>query len=191
MFARKIYRGMYLEAEGEDGYIRDGCVFDPVIDIQDQMGVLIRYANGIEASYTLNAFSPYESLRCVIEGRKGRLEYWTTYGTGGVVGGQRLAGEASAESERLRLFLPGEGIRDVEIPQQEGGHGGADPRLRAEFFGQDWRKKPSDRMASLEEAVQAVMVGVAANRSIATGRTVDVQRLLRGSAPQAGRCESR
>jgi hypothetical protein len=35
-------------------------------------------------------------------------------------------------------------------------------------------------MASLEEAVQAVLIGAAANRSIATGRPVDVQRLLRG-----------
>jgi hypothetical protein len=34
-------------------------------------------------------------------------------------------------------------------------------------------------MASLEEAVQAVMVGVAANTAIATGKTVDVQRQLR------------
>ena len=82
----------------------------------------------------------------------------------------------------MRLFRPDEGVRDMAIPQQEGGHGGADPRLRAEFFGQDWHRKPSDRMASLEEAVQAVMVGVAANEYIATGRTIDVQRLLCGKA---------
>ncbi len=182
MFARKIHRGMYLDAEREDGYIRDGCVFDPVVDIQDQMGVLIRYANGIEASYTLNAFSPYESMRCVIEGSKGRLEYTKLYPSGGVVGGPRLPGGTQSETERMQVFLPGKGIEDVELPREEGGHGGADPRLRAEFFGQDWRRRPSERMASLEEAVQAVMVGVAANRAIATGKTVDVQRLLSGSS---------
>lgn len=179
MFAYDVYRDMYQKAEGEDGYVRDGCVFDPAIDICDQMGVLIRYANGIDVSYTLNAFSPYESLRCVIEGSKGRLEYTVQYGTGWAVGGQRLPGVEQHQGETLRLYLPGKGIREVAIREQKGGHGGADPRLRAEFFGQDWRRKPSDRMASLEEAVQAVMVGVAANTAIATGKTVDVQRQLR------------
>jgi len=180
LFARSDYRDMYYSAEGEDGYIRDGCVFDPAIDICDQMGVLIRYANGIDVSYTLNAFSPYESLRCAIEGNKGRLEYAVRYDTGWAVGGHRLPGIEKHQGESLRLFLPGKGIRDLAIRKQSGGHGGADPRLRAEFFGRNWRLKPSERMASLEEAVQAVMVGVAANRAIATGQTVDVQRLLRG-----------
>ncbi len=182
MFARNLHRGMYLEAEHADGYIRDGCVFDPKIDIQDQMGVLIRYANGIEATYTLHAFSPYESMRCVIEGSKGRLEYTKTYPSGDVVGGHLLPGGVQRETERMRVFLPGKGIEDIPLVQMEGGHGGADPRLRAEFFGQDWRRKPSDRMASLEEAVQAVMVGVAANHAMATGKTIDVQRLLGGGA---------
>jgi predicted dehydrogenase len=179
MFTHDVYRNMYRNAEGEDGYIRDGCVFDPAIDICDQMGVLIRYANGIDVSYTLNAFSPYESLRCAIEGSKGRLEYVVNYGTGWTVGGQRLPGVEQHQGETLRLCLPGKGIRELAIRKQKGGHGGADPRLRAEFFGQDWRRKPSEQMASLEEAVQAVLVGVAANSAIATGRTVDVQRLLR------------
>jgi len=185
MFVHDVYRDMYLKAEGEDGYVRDGCVFDPSIDICDQMAVLIRYVNGIDVSYTLNAFSPYESLRCVIEGSKGRLEYAIRYGTGWTVGGQRLPGVENHLDENLRLFLPGKGIRNLAIRKQKGGHGGADPLLRAEFFGQDWRRQPSDQMASLEEAVQAVMVGVAANLAIATGKTVDVQRLLCGSC--AGR----
>jgi predicted dehydrogenase len=182
MFSLDLYREMYRRAEGEDGYLRDGCVFDPAIDIYDQMGVLIRYANGIDVSYTLTAFSPYESLRCVIEGSKGRLEYAIQYGTGWALGGQRLPGVEVHQGESLRLFIAGKGIRTVPIRKQSGSHGGADPRLRAEFFATDWSRKPSEQMASLDEAVQAVLVGVAANRSIATGRPVDVQRLLLGTA---------
>ncbi len=181
MFAHDAYREMYLKAEGEDGYLRDGCVFDPQIDICDQMGVLIRYANGIEVVYSLTAFSPYESMRCVIEGSKGRLEYTVLYDTGWNLAGQRLPGIEKHAGERLRLFLAGKGVRDVPVRKLSGGHGGADPLLRAEFFGRDWRRKPSERMASLEEAVQAVLIGVAANRAIAGGGTVEVQRLLRRS----------
>ena len=39
-------------------------------------------------------------------------------------------------------------------------------------------KTPTEQMAELPEAVQAVLIGVAANKSIATGEPVDVQRLL-------------
>lgn len=179
MFQHEVYRKMYLEAEGEDGYLRDACVFDRSIDICDQMGVLIQYQNGIQVSYTLNAFCPYESMRCVVEGTQGRLEYGSVYNTGWTAGGQRLPGLEEHAGESLRLYLAGNKIKDVTIRKKAGGHGGADPGLRAEFFG-DWKKKPSDKMASLDEAVQAVMVGTAANESIRTGKTIDVQGFLRG-----------
>jgi predicted dehydrogenase len=179
MFQNEIYRNMFLAAEHADGYLRDGCVFDREVDICDQMQVLLGYANGIQVSYTLNAFCPYESMRCVVEGTGGRLEYGTVYNTGWAAGKQRVPGLEEHAGESLRLFLPGKKIQDVAIERREGGHGGADPGLRAEFFG-DWKKKPSDRMASLDEAVQAVMIGAAANEAIRTGRTVDVQKFLKG-----------
>lgn len=177
MFQHETHRKMYLEAEGEDGYLRDGCVFDRSINICDQMGALIQYQNDIQVSYTLNAFCPYESMRCVVEGTEGRLEYGCVYNTGWAAGSRRLPGLEEQAGESLRLFLAGRKVKNIPLREQEGGHGGADPALRAEFFG-DWKKKPSDRMASLEEAVQAVMVGAAANEAIRTGKTVDVQKLL-------------
>ncbi len=181
-FVREQNREMYRKAESEDGYLRDGCVFDPEIDIYDQMEVLLRYENGIDVAYTLNAYCPYESMRCVIEGEKGRLEYMIYYGTGWKIGGRRLPGIEEHKGESLRLYLAGKGRREVALRGgREGGHGGADPMLRRDFFGRDWDLEPNDRMASVAEAVQAVMVGVAANRAIATGAAVDVQKLLRGS----------
>ena len=53
-------------------------------------------------------------------------------------------------------------------------------QLRAEFFARPWDAEPTERMASVEEAVQAVLVGAAANESIETHRPVAVQRLLEG-----------
>ena len=178
LFKRQRYRKLYLEAEEADGYLRDGCVFDPGIDIEDQAGVLIRYESGLEVSYTLLAYCPYESQRVVIEGTKGRLEYVSRTNTGWVVDSKPLPGIEELATERLQLYLPAEGVRDVPIERPDGGHGGADPRLRAEFFGRDWDAKPTEQMASVAEAVQAVLIGAAANESIATGRPVNVQSLL-------------
>jgi len=178
MFGLEQYRTLYRDAEGVDGYFRDGCVFDPAIDAEDQMGVLLRYENGIEVTYSLNSYCPYESQRTVIEGTAGRLEYFATHNTGWVVDSKPLPGIELLGDEQLRLFIPGEGIEDVAIQRPEGGHGGADPELQAAFFGREWDAQPTEQMASVTDAVQAVLIGVAANQSMATGQPVDVQRLL-------------
>lgn len=169
------YRQLYLEAESEDGYHRDGCVFDPVIDIQDQMNVLIGYENGIQVSYSLTAYSPYESETVIIEGSKGRLEYHAQIDTGPDLGGQVFPGIADMANEDLKLYMTGCGVEGVPLARAEGGHGGADPKLRAEFFRRDWALPPTDEMATLEDAIQAVLVGAAANTSMATGETVAIQ----------------
>ncbi len=46
---------LYKEAEGEDGYLRDLCVFDDDIDIEDTLQVQISYGSGATANYTLTA----------------------------------------------------------------------------------------------------------------------------------------
>ncbi len=172
------YRKLYFQAESADGYFRDGCVFDPEIDIEDQMSVLVRYENGMEVSYTLLAFSPYETQRVIIEGTKGRLEYLSRINTGWVVDSTPLPGIEQITSEEMKLYLPGEGVVEIPIQRAEGGHGGADPQLRSEIFNRDGSAPPTEQMASLAEAVQAVLVGAAANMSIASNEIVDVQQLL-------------
>jgi predicted dehydrogenase len=176
---RDTYRKLYFEAEGEDDYFRDGCVFDESIDIEDQMYVLLRYGSGLEVSYTLTAYCPYESERIVVEGTEGRLEYVQTKSTGWAMGSQHLPGIETIASESLKLYRPDEGIEEISLERGEGGHGGADPQLRRDFFGRDWCETPNEQMASVEEAAQAVLVGAAANESIATGRPVAVQELLK------------
>jgi predicted dehydrogenase len=178
LFERAIYRKLYQESESADGYVRDGCVFDPAIDIQDQMGVLIRYENGVEASYSLLAYSPYESQRVVIECERGRIEYVAQYNTGFAAGASRVPGIEETVGETLKLYIPGEGMEAIPLQRGEGGHGGADPQLRADLFGRAWDAEPTDRTASLMDAVQAVLIGVAADKSITTGQPVEVQGLL-------------
>ncbi|NLF77960.1 MAG: Gfo/Idh/MocA family oxidoreductase, partial [Chloroflexi bacterium] len=67
-------RGLYLEAETDNGYIRDRNVFGEPITIEDTMAVTARYRNGVLLSYCLIAYSPWEGLNVAITGTKGRVE---------------------------------------------------------------------------------------------------------------------
>ena len=44
---------MYLEAESEDGHIRDVCVFTSEKTTVDHGSALVEYDNGVKASYNL------------------------------------------------------------------------------------------------------------------------------------------
>jgi predicted dehydrogenase len=177
-FKDDLYRKLYQEAEQQDGYFRDQCVFAEEIDIYDQMGVLIKYQNQVDVNYSLIAYSPYESERIVFEGTKGRLEYLARMSTGWMVDSKPLPGIEEMASQELKLYIPGKGVEEVKIEQKEGSHGGADPQLRADFFGRDWDAEMHEQMASVDAAVQAVLVGLAVNESIESGQAVEVQRLL-------------
>jgi hypothetical protein len=53
---------MYLDQEQHDGYIRDMNCFAPGIGIEDDMSVLVRYANDAIMTYHLTAYSPWEGV---------------------------------------------------------------------------------------------------------------------------------
>ena len=67
-------KAMYLDAEHEDGYRRDQSVFGDGINIEDTMGVIVRYQNKAILTYSLNAYMPWEGYRIAFNGTKGRLE---------------------------------------------------------------------------------------------------------------------
>jgi predicted dehydrogenase len=67
--ANDFTRKFYYEAEKEDGYFRDRCVFADDIDIYDTMSVNVKYDQGALLSYSLIAHSPYEGWRAAINGR--------------------------------------------------------------------------------------------------------------------------
>ena len=178
-FASARMRAMYFDAEQVDGYLRDGCVFAEEIDIEDQAAAIIRYANGVLASYTLCAYAPYEGHKMQLEGTLGRLEYDVVGETGWLPGAKKFGKSPRPTGEALMFYSPeGRGER-IEAPSLEGEHGGSDPLLRRDLFGEP-RPDPLRRKAPLWEGLQAVLIGAAANHSIATGKPVDVQSLLQG-----------
>ena len=68
--------------------------------------------------------------------------------------------------------------QDVPIAELEGGHGGGDPLIQEQIFSSDppvdWLK----RNAGHEQGAASLLVGAAANRSIANGQPVKINDLL-------------
>jgi predicted dehydrogenase len=171
-------RALYLEAESESGYIRDRNVFREGIDIEDSMSVVARYRTGTMLSYSLTAFSPREGYRVAFSGDRGRIEYTEEHPSHIITGG-RDAGPASEECAR-RLVLQKMFTEPlvIEVPPAAGGHGGGDPLLQEQMFGRNPPPDDLGRSAGVEQGVASVLVGSAANESIATGQPVEIDSLL-------------
>lgn len=158
---------LYLQAEGEDGYYRDGCVFDEKIDIYDTMSVQVEYENRALLSYSLIAYSPYEAWSVAITGTKGRIEAGEFY--------SGLESEKTTQEIRLYDANGEEYVRT--FPKAKGTHGGGDERLIEEMiFGFD--EDPLGREASSLDGAYSLLIGAAGNKSITEQRRIDLRTLL-------------
>ena len=168
--------GLYLNAEKEDGYIRDQSVFGDNISIEDTMNVIVKYHNGAVMSYSLNAYSPIEGFRVCFTGTKGRMILDVVESV--YVNGQGThEAEGLVKGKKLTVYPMFAEPYIVEIPEGEGGHGGGDPVLLQDIFGIP-EPDPLKRAASHVDGVASIMTGISANKSIATGMPVKVDELL-------------
>lgn len=179
-------RRMYLEAEHEEGYIRDQSVFGDGISIEDDMAVLVRYRNRAMMSYHLTAYSPWEGFRVAFNGTKGRLEYdvhENSYVSGSTEDTNlpeiRDAQEVTVDEPTNILIRPqwGKPLR-VEVATKEGGHGGGDKRLLDDVF-IGGTEDPLGRAANHVDGAMSILTGIAANQAFATGLPVQVSSLVR------------
>lgn len=169
-------REMYLDAEDEDGYFRDRCVFAPDITIEDTMQVEATYANGVFLNYTLCAYSPWEGLEIAFHGTKGELRHRHVE-VHGVFGGKR--DKAAADGMTTVLHLAGERPQEIPVWAGTGDHGGADPVMLGYLF--DPAAMPEDRYgraSSQREGAWSILTGIAANASMAGGGRVEVDEML-------------
>ncbi|GAA2357442.1 Gfo/Idh/MocA family oxidoreductase [Nonomuraea africana] len=169
---------LYLDAEHEDGYLRDRDAFSEGITIEDNLAVLVRYDNGAMLTYSLNAHAPHEGYRVVFNGTAGRIELevcersWTP--AHAAIDPSAAAKEHAAGSwERLTLHQHWQQTREIPIERGEGGHGGGDRLLLNDVFrGPD--DDPLARQAGYVDGIRSVMVGAAANESIRSGRAIQL-----------------
>lgn len=172
-------RGLYREAEADSGYIRDRNVFREGIDIEDSVSATIRYRTGVMASYSLNAYCPSEGFRVAITGDGGRLEYIERHAAHIITGDRDLKIEPTASrGASLTVQKLFEDSRNIPVEMPEGGHGGADPQLQEQMFSTNPPEELWGRNAGHEQGGASVLIGAAANRSIASGLPVRISDLV-------------
>ena len=159
---------LYYKAEHEDGYIRDQCAFLPDADIYDNMSVSVRYQKGAILAYSLHLFSMYEGYRMTITGEDGVLE--TAIGQ---------SKEEEADSKFTIKITDRKGrVEIIRCDKEKGGHGGGDNRLIDMLFG-DEKDDPLGQCADGYAGFTSAMIGIGANESILTERTVDLEERLK------------
>jgi len=171
-----VQKGLYWDAEKEDGYQRDQNVFGDGISIEDTMNVMVRYRNKAVMTYSLYAYAPWEGFNVAINGTGGRLEL-TVHENSYINAGSTSDTEGAAKGVTLYHFpLHGE-PRVVPIKAGEGGHGGGDKIMLEEIFG-DATPRPGYG-ADHRDGALSILTGIAANQSFATGLPVDVKTLVK------------
>lgn len=146
--------GLYFNNEEIDGYYRDGCVWEGDIDIYDTMSVNVRYNNGTQMCYSLLLYSSYTGFYLKISGETGQLI---------------VDFDNSKDINLIRLL----GSTNQEIPiytELEKKHNGADEKLQELLFGNNEMVD----LPSVDEGIEAVLIGVATNESIENGKKVNI-----------------
>ncbi|GHO81067.1 dehydrogenase [Ktedonobacter sp. SOSP1-85] len=177
----EMFRGLYLAAENETGYLRDRNVFGEPVTIEDTMCVTARYRNGVLLSYCLVTYAPWEGLRVAITGTKGRIEMDIVENVNHLQGNGEARMNASKgpfKSARIRAYPMFALPYDVEVPTGDGGHGGADPILLEQLFSPTPPADPFNRAASHIDGAASILVGIASNESMRTGKMVFVDDLF-------------
>ncbi|GHO59097.1 Gfo/Idh/MocA family oxidoreductase [Ktedonobacter robiniae] len=177
----EMFRGLYRAAENETGYLRDRNVFGEPITIEDTMCVTARYRNGVLLSYCLVTYAPWEGLRVAITGTKGRIEMDIVENVNHLQGNGEARMNASKgpfKSARIRAYPMFALPYDVEVPTGDGGHGGADPILLEQLFSPTPPADPFNRAASHIDGAASILVGIASNESMRTGKMVVVDDLF-------------
>ncbi len=179
---------LYLEAEHEDGYIRDRNCFAEGITIEDSLSMIIKYANGAVMTYNTYAYAPWEGYRCTFNGSKGRIEV-NVEESGYSAGGEPVTSydltdleknyiQGGVEKTSIVVYPLFEKPYMVDIEKGQGGHGGGDPVLLEDVLVGS-KTDEFKRAAYIRDGGNAVLIGVGANKSMKTGLPVMVQELVK------------
>lgn len=195
-------REVYLDNEKDDNYYRDRCVFDPEIDIEDTMSVLVRYKGGVLLNYSLLSYAPLEGWQIGINGSKGRLEAFladafvfretSNYSQRESTKyrkaldwrfAQGNSSDMELSKDEIRVFPLFGGVQTFSVERSDGGHGGGDDRLRDMLF-LPGRVDTRGVMAGSHAGAMSILIGTAANYSMVNNCPVSVKDLMEGTLSQ-------
>lgn len=146
------------EAVAVDGYSKDLCMYMSDKDNHDNGIALVEYDNGARASH----------MECFVTSLSDRL--YTIVGT---------LGQAEASlTERVIRVRPrwSREVVTYEIPEEQGGHGGADPNLVDYFL--KVLKGDESNSSTAEHGMWSTAVGQAAELARRENRVVEVEELF-------------
>ncbi|MGD9021127.1 MAG: Gfo/Idh/MocA family oxidoreductase, partial [Lysobacterales bacterium] len=179
---------LYVANEHHDGYIRDACLWREEIDIFDKMAVQIKYANNVQVAYSLTTYSPYEGFRLAFNGREGRLETWE--GVPSLMAVQEdqasLHAKEMDQSAQTKAELkyheiikqPNFGeFERIMNPFVRRSHWGGDPIMMDEILRGKVAYPGLHHGSDYRDGAMAVLIGIAARRSIDEGRAVRIDEL--------------
>lgn len=159
---------LYEAPSQVDGYVRDACVYREDIDIYDTMTAAIRYENGVQVSYSLNAYMPIEGYHLAINGTEGRIEV-RMY--------EKQAFDAPPGVDEVLVLGTDRSVERIRVEHGPGGHFGGDPLLHEMLFDGEQDDQHAQR-AGARAGAMSVLIGVAATKSAETGQPVDIASLL-------------
>lgn len=129
---------------------------NPVVDVEDLSHLLMQLDNGVLATYQQCHFTPDAWRNYTIIGTRGRIEN---------------LGESRVALWNTRTGYKGEGDQQFDCSADNGAHGGADPKIVAEF------------VRYVRDGGEILTSPVAARNSVATG-CCGTASIRSGSTPQ-------
>ena len=179
---------LYADNEKYDGYLRDNCLFREEIDIYDKMSVLIKYANNVEVTYSLTAYSPFEGYRFAFNGKDGRLETEEGIPWRGKENNDQSKlhstemnqSSHATETQKYHEIVSQRNFEDykkIEMPYLRSGHWGGDQLMFEEIFRGKNEFPSFHHAANVRDGSTAVLIGIAARKSIEEGRPIKIAEL--------------
>ncbi|PKP10153.1 MAG: 4,5-dihydroxyphthalate dehydrogenase [Bacteroidetes bacterium HGW-Bacteroidetes-4] len=181
------YMKLYAENEKYDGYIRDNCLWRDEIDIYDKMAVQVKYANNVQVSYSLTTYSPFEGFRIAFNGKQGRMETWegipwreskkedqATLHVKEMDQSHTLKENNFHEITIQRNF---DDYEQIQFPYVRSGHWGGDKIMFDLLFRGKRPHAEINHEANSRDGAMAVLIGIAARKSIDEKRVVHISEL--------------
>ena len=164
----KHLTALYTANEKYDGYVRDNCVFRPQIDSHDKHSALVKYANGAYLNYSLTGNTDFDGYWLAFNGTEGRLE-------------TRVLGFPRKDFIEI-VFTPIAKYNKkkpevIKIEMERGGHWGGDPIMLDQLFKNPDKPDPLGQQAGVRDGVMSILIGIAARKSIAAGKSIDIKGL--------------
>jgi hypothetical protein len=141
------------------------------------MNVLVKYNTGTTLAYSLNAFNSWEGYYVIFNGTKGRIEHKVEESIS-ISGDGSVPGAIKGDGAYTRIFPLRAPAYEVELWTGQGGHGGGDSLLLNDLFLPEKAQDKYLRAADQRGGAYSILIGIAANKSIQNGRTIQINDLV-------------